>query len=159
MAPKLGVRASALRLGQEVRKLRDTNELLKTALAFSHPNSTRSVGHDCLYRWSIVIVSQPGFICAPLNNEPEGGSCLHAGIARRRSLPRQLARSGTANWSRLLARFTPRTMGCMGFVGCGMSSRAKASCLPSQQNAAKYYSKQQTKLGYFSTVADKWLKR
>ncbi len=41
--------AENARLRRENQELRDTNELVKVASAFSRPNSTPSVGHDRVY--------------------------------------------------------------------------------------------------------------
>ena len=42
--------AENARLRRENQELRDTNELLKAASAFSHPNSTQNVGNDPIHR-------------------------------------------------------------------------------------------------------------
>lgn len=41
--------AENARLRRENQELRDTNELLKAASAFSRQNSTPNVGNDCVY--------------------------------------------------------------------------------------------------------------
>ncbi|MDK4327708.1 transposase [Corynebacterium pseudodiphtheriticum] len=42
--------AEVAKLRRENQELRDTNELLKAASAFSHPNSTQNLGYDPLHR-------------------------------------------------------------------------------------------------------------
>lgn len=42
--------AENARLRRENHQLRDVNELLKAASAFSHPNQARNVGNDPVYR-------------------------------------------------------------------------------------------------------------
>lgn len=42
--------AENARLRRENHQLRDTNELVKAASAFSHPNSTQNVGNDPIHR-------------------------------------------------------------------------------------------------------------
>ncbi|PQM75795.1 hypothetical protein C5Y44_03325 [Corynebacterium sp. J010B-136] len=42
--------AEVAKLRRENQELRDTNELLKAASAFSHRNSTRNIGNDPVHR-------------------------------------------------------------------------------------------------------------
>ena len=44
------MQAEISRLRRKNHKLRDTNELLTAASAFSHPNSTQNVGNDPVHR-------------------------------------------------------------------------------------------------------------
>lgn len=77
------------------------------------------------------------FICVTLNKNREGGFLTSRGYLDGRGVPGQRARYESSTWSRLFARFTPKTTACMGLMWhalcrLGPSDLQKTEVLPLQ---------------------------